>query len=433
MRIKTLICLLLLLAPVSQSFGGDDLEQRLKTLEDASKTQSKTIEEQQRVIDEMKKGSDNGNLKPTGVTGLFGGSSLGNPNISLIVDTFFYSSNLNNVELESRGIPGFTSVGIERKNGFNLGAAELFIYAPVDPYLNLYATLPVTEAGAEVEEAYFITTALPKGLQIKGGKFKSGFGRINAQHPHAWDFADAPLVCRAFIGEEGMTEKGVQLTYLPSLPFYTQLGIEALQGENELLFGPDAKSGAHAFSTFAKASFDTGEYSTILLGPSVVTGKAKNPSIADGTEFEGDTTLYDFEFTYKWKPSKDRSFTLQSEYLLRSQDGDLTDTALSTTEPLKRTQDGAYIQGAYQMGRWRAGARFGRLGLFKDEYALGGEDQTFGEQPWKATGSLELNPTEFSRIRVQYNQDRSARDDRTNHEVFLQFTLGIGAHAAHNF
>ena len=180
MRIKTLICLLLLLAPVSQSFGGDDLEQRLKTLEDASKTQSKTIEEQQRVIDEMKKGSDNGNLKPTGVTGLFGGSSLGNPNISLIVDTFFYSSNLNNVELESRGIPGFTSVGIERKNGFNLGAAELFIYAPVDPYLNLYATLPVTEAGAEVEEAYFITTALPKGFQIKGGKFKSGFGRINA-------------------------------------------------------------------------------------------------------------------------------------------------------------------------------------------------------------------------------------------------------------
>src|SRR3972149_6745253 len=277
MRIKTLICLLLLLAPVSQSFGGDDLEQRLKTLEDASKTQSKTIEEQQRVIDEMKKGQDNANLKPTGVTGLFGGSSLGNPNISLIVDTFFYSSNLNNVELETRGIPGFTSVGIEKKNGFNLGAAELFIYAPVDPYLNLYATLPVTEAGAEVEEAYFITTALPKGFQIKGGKFKSGFGR-------------------AFIGEEGMTEKGVQLTYLPNLPFYTQLGIEALQGENELLFGPDAKSGAHAFSAFAKESFDTGENSTILLGPSVVTGKAKNPSIADGTEFEGDTTLYDFEF-----------------------------------------------------------------------------------------------------------------------------------------
>ena len=279
MGIKTLLCLLFISIPFSQSWG-EDMEQRIKTLEDALKTQSKTIEEQQRIIHEMK----NDNQKPTGITGFFGGSSLGNPNISLIVDTFFYSSNLNNVELEARGIPGFTSLGIEKKNGFNLEAAELFIYAPVDPYFNLYATIPVTEDGAEVEEAYFITTALPKSLQIKGGKFKSGFGRVNSQHPHAWDFADAPLVYRAFTGEEGIMEKGVQLTYLPDLPFYTQLGIEALQGENDRLFGPVAKSGAHAFSAFAKGSFDIGD-STILIGPSVTAGQTSNTSIADDTEF----------------------------------------------------------------------------------------------------------------------------------------------------
>lgn len=432
MRIKSLLCLLFILIPFSQSFGGDELEQRVKALEDASNIQSKAIEEQQRVIERLKTETQPQTQAPSGITGLFGGSSLANPNLSLILNTFLYSSSLNDDELKNRGVPGYKIGGIEKRNGFNLDSAEMFIFAPVDPYFNLYATLPVTENNATVEEAYFITTSLPEGLQIKGGKFKSGFGRINSQHAHAWDFADVPLVYRAFIGEEGMGEKGVQFTYLPNLPFYTQLGIEALQGENELLFGPDAKSGAHAFSAFAKVSFDMGDYSTILLGPSVVAGKTKTSSIAANTEFTGDTKLYDFEFTYKWKPSKVRSFTLQSEYLLRTQDGDLAN-APSTTEPLKRSQDGVYVQGIYQMGRWRLGGRLDRLGVFRDDYSLSGANQDFGERPWRRTGSVDYNPTEFSRIRVQYNHDRSGRDDKTNNEVLVQLIFGIGAHAAHTF
>jgi hypothetical protein len=46
---------------------------------------------------------------------------------------------------------------------------------------------------------------------------------------------------------------------------------------------------------------------------------------------------------------------------------------------------------------------------------------------------LEYNPTEFSRIRLQYNHDRSDGTGTTNNEVMLQFILGIGAHAAHTF
>ena len=60
-------------------------------------------------------------------------------------------------------------------------------------------------------------------------------------------------------------------------------------------------------------------------------------------------------------------------------------------------------------------------------------EQSFGRKPWRATGDLEFNLTEFSRIRLQYNYDRSASDGRTNNEVFVQLILGIGAHAAHPF
>jgi hypothetical protein len=148
---------------------------------------------------------------------------MSNPNISMVLNTYAYSSNLTTDELKNRGISGYTTEGINRRNGFNLDAAEFAFYAPVDPYFNLYATIPVTEDGAEVEEAYFVTTCLPTGHQIKAGKFKSSFGRLNGQHSHAWDFVDAPLPYRAFIGDEGFSEKGVQ--YMDCTPCIRQIGL----------------------------------------------------------------------------------------------------------------------------------------------------------------------------------------------------------------
>ena len=431
-----------------------DIESRLNALEETIRQQGRTIQEQQQVINELKE-----ELKKTGqeaaaktqedvakpeeeapgekkslqFTGLFGASNLMNPNISLILNTFAYTSNLKQSELENRGIPGFTKEGLPYRKGFNLESAELFLFAPVDPYFNLYATIPVTEDGAELEEAYFLTTSLPYGFQVKGGKFKSGLGRINGQHPHAWDFEDAPLPYRAFMGGEGITEKGAQLTYLPPLPFYTLFGLEALQGENETLFGPDARSGPHAFTAFAKASFDISDNSTMLIGQSVITGSTLTDTVADDTEFSGTSTLYDTELTYKWKPSKNQSLTLQSEYLYRRQSGDLEDTITSTDDSLKRAQDGLYVQGIYQMNRWRIGARYDALDLFKKEYLLAGNEKGFGPRPWRVSGMLEFNPTEFSRIRLQYNHDKSGGDGRTNQEWFLQFIMGIGAHGAHPF
>lgn len=438
--------IILTLSLSEQSYGAD-IESRLKALEETIQQQGKTIVEQQKVINELKEELGRTRKEETAqieekpveepkaqkATGLFGASALTNPNISLVLNTFAYTSNLSEEELETRNVPGYSNAGIENRKGFNLDSAELFLFAPVDPYFNLYATIPVTEDGAEVEEVYFVTTSLPYGFQIKGGKFKSSFGRINSQHPHAWDFVDIPLVYKAFSGDEGVTEKGAQLTYLPPLPFYTLIGVEVLQGENDILFGSDANPGPHAYTLFAKASFDLTDNSTILFGPSVMTGKTKTDSVADDTEFRGTSTLYGFEFTYKWKPSRNKGLAIQSEYMYRRQRGDLEDVVALTEDSLKRTQDGLYVQSIYQLGRWRLGARYDILDLFKEDFILAGESRDFGDKPCRASGMLEFNPTEFSRIRLQYNHDRSARDERTNNEWFLQFVMGIGAHAAHPF
>jgi uncharacterized coiled-coil protein SlyX len=452
--------LILTLSLSAQSYGAD-IESRLNALEETIKQQGRTIEQQQRVIDELreelkkakqedvistvekapeeKPPAEDKSLK---FTGLFGGSNLANPNISLILNTFGYTSNLKQSELNTRGIPGFYAntdyikENIANTKGFNLDSVELGFYAPVDPYFNLYATIPITENGIEVEEAYFVTTSLPYGFQIKGGKFKSGFGRINGQHSHVWDFQDLPLPYRAFIAGESIEEIGGQINYLPPLPFYTLLGVEVLQGNNEMLFGPDARSGPHAFTAFAKASFDISDNSTLLIGQSVISGSTLTNTIANDTEFKGISTLYDTEVTYKWRPSRNQSLTLQSEYLYRYQNGDLTDNSVpevTTVSSLKRPQDGLYVQGIYQMNRWRVGARYDILGIFKDDYILSGTNQDFGPRPWRASGMLEFNPTEFSRIRLQYNYDKSARNGVANQEWFLQFIMGIGAHGAHPF
>lgn len=407
---------LLLIAVFAFPAHAEDLETRVKNLEDALKAKENSARAS---------------------SGLFGGSALMNPNISLVLDTFFYGSSLSPSEIGEREISGYIREEFEHKKGFNLESAELFFFAPVDPYFNLYATIPVSEEEVELEEAFFVTTALPAGLQVKGGKFKSGFGRLNGQHRHQWDFADSPLPYRAFLGDEGLIEKGVQVTYLPTLPFYAELGFEALQGDNEVLFREDAATGPHAYAAFAKASLDLDDKSTLLFGPSVAFGKTDTGSIGENTAFEGDSTLWGLELTYKWTPSDKRAFKLQAEYLYRDQDGGLSefddDGNLLNIEGLERKQDGYYVQAVYRVDRWRLGARYDGLGLFKDKYILDGGSTDFGNDPWRATAAVEYNPSEFTRLRLQYNHDRSLSGGETNREVFLQAIFGIGAHAAHKF
>ncbi len=447
------------------SVFGQSLEERIRKLEETIQKQEETLKEQQKALEDLKEQYEQARvaetqpsstnpprdyrlddksrgiyvqsaspLAPYSLTKQSATPGLMNPAISLILDTEYYHSSLSKDELQSRSTPGF--IGPQSPpfdEGFNLREAEIAFFAPVDPYFNLYATLPVTENGIELEEAYFVTTSLPAGLQFKGGKFKSGFGRFNALHPHAWDFVDAPLPYKLFFGGdgEGLIEKGAQLTYLPNLPIYTILGMEILQGENDTLFGPDG--GPHAYTGFVKSSLDFGNNHSILFGGSVVGGKTRTGSFAPNTELEADTILYGLELTYKWKPSRWRSLILTTEYLYRHQKGDLTDTIALTSDSLKRNQDGFYVQALYQIDRWRIGARFDRMAIFKDDVFRADEKINYSGQPYRWTGALEFNPTEFSRIRLQYNYDKSDPSGKENQEIFLQFLLAIGAHGAHAY
>ncbi len=98
--------------------------------------------------------------------------------------------------------------------GFSLGESELVLSANIDPNWRGTAILALApEGGVNMENAYFESLGLGNGFSFKGGRFYSGIGYMNEQHAHAWDFADAPLAYKAFLGNQ-LGDDGVQVRWL---------------------------------------------------------------------------------------------------------------------------------------------------------------------------------------------------------------------------
>ena len=81
------------------------------------------------------------------------------------------------------------------QRGFSLRNAEIALDGAVDPYFKGFANIALMtdadeETGIELEEAYALSSSLPGGMQVKGGRFFVEFGRQNNQHPHTWAFVD---------------------------------------------------------------------------------------------------------------------------------------------------------------------------------------------------------------------------------------------------
>jgi hypothetical protein len=386
------------------------------------------------------------------------------PDISLITDFSTVGRNLNDKRYNSLETPGFPTSGSDGENGdnpsgmnarrgFNLNYCELALSSVVDPYFDLFATFHLTESSFEIEEAYCNTRFLPFGLKFKAGKFLSHFGRINEQHAHNQDFADMPLVYRTFFGEDGLLEKGMRLTWVLPVPVYCMLGAEILQGQNASSFGTEGftdATGTHRIKNsvypnlyvgYMKTSFDIGEL-TILFGASFAGGKSRiNNDVDNAANPEGNaeystTAIIGSDLTVKYYFDSCRYISLQSEYLNRDMEGDRFDSSGGKMH-LSKKQSGLYSQLVARFAqRWRVGVRFDLLQL--NQIKIGGTGADIPENLARYSGMIDFSPTEFSRIRLQYNIDRSGylndgTDKKTNHEVFLQVNLAIGAHGAHSF
>lgn len=392
----------------------------------------------------------------------------------------------------AKDIEGGTQTGGHDPNqrGFTVQGVEMNLQGAVDPYFRgnaniLFSVDSGGESFVELEEAWLETTSLPWGFQIRAGQLLSDFGRINTQHPHAWAFVDSPLVNARLLGTDGLRNPGARISWLAPLPFFSEfsLGIQNSQGETAASFrgavhshsGEDAgvpfgfrhadnDRGVKGFGDLLftprwATSFELNDVQTLLLGTSAAFGP--NSSGAEG----GTTTqIYGVDAYWKWKPANAEAgfpfVSLQSEAMLRRYQlgafdwdengngsvdgGEVVDPGTGLPAVLGRetvTDWGFYSQVLYGFRKgWVAGLRFDyvggntanyeRLGLTLNGDALG-RDPLRNER-WRISPNLTWFPTEFTKVRLQYNYD-NRRDIGVDHSVWLQFEFLLGAHAAHKF
>lgn len=337
--------------------------------------------------------------------------------------------------------------------GFNARNTELAFDGAVDPYFEAFANIvfkldPENETSVEVEEAFAQTTSLPWSLQAKAGQFFPPLGRINMMHPHTWDFVDAPLMQGRLLGPDGLRGVGAQLAWIVPVPWYSQLLLAVQNGEGSTGFSfrnPGADGTFYSRPTINRqlrgvqdfvilprleSSFDLSTTQTLLMGVSGAFGP-------NDTGPTSRTQIYALDAFYKWKPANAGGgwpfVKWQTEAMLRRfEAGRGLDDAFPARETF--TDWGAYSQivWGFKTG-WTAGLRGDYLRM--SDSAL--TDDPERQNRTRISANLTWYPSEFSKLRLQYNHDFFERshflDDRGVDSVFLQFEFALGAHGAHKF
>ena len=383
----------------------------------AADSAAKALEEElARELGAISPGTESRQPEPSGQrTKISGSTSRGgaqlNPRISAI-GSFWGSATSNDA--------------VAKPYDLGLAEAELAFQAYVDPYakadffIGLGRELedpfagPDQNAGfsseftAELEEGYVTSLSLPYGLQVRAGKFRTTFGKINRSHPHALNFVDIPRMNVNYFGAEGLNDRGIGLNWLIPNPFdlYTELTFELTSGAIETPSFAATKD--MLYLLHLKTFFDLSDNTTLELG---LTGmRGSNDAARHKSDIAG------ADLTIKWKPlryNRYKNFEWMTEALFskrRTATGNINSAALYT-----------FLR--YQIRkRWFLAARY--------DYSEFPEDGTRHESAYSAI--LSFFTTEFQKFDLQYQFGQPAAADAF-HRLLLRAVFVIGAHGAHRY
>jgi hypothetical protein len=185
-----------------------------------------------------------------------------------------------------------------------------------------------------------------------------------------------------------------------------------------------------AWTFFAKTGGDIGYSNSWQAGISHVAADVTNRAGGDTLElFTGDSDLTVVDFVWKWAPQGNtavRSVKIQGEYFHRSESGTFDG------RDYDGDQDGWYLQGVYQFAPlWRAGVRYDLVDADNGPGLVGTGLEDPGRSSNRSSIMLDWSPSEFSRLRLQYTNDRVLPESDT--QWYLQYIMSIGAHGTHRF
>src|SRR5436309_2139170 len=340
-----------------------------------------------------------------------------------------------------------------QQRGFNARNTELAFDGAVDPYFEGFANIVFkldndNQTDVEVEEAFMQTTSLPFNLQLKAGQFFAAFGRLNPTRPHTWEFVDTPLVNGLFLGPDGLRGVGAQTSWTLPLPWYSQLIFASQNGRGSIGFsfrnpGEDGMffdrvttdREARGLQDFVwiprfENSFNLSDTQTVLAGVSGAFG-------SNETGANSRTQIYGADLLYKWKSSHaEGGFPFvkwQTEAMYRRfQAGRGANESFPVAETFHDWGLYSQVLWGFKKG-WVAGIRGDYVDMQDSKFT----DDLDRQSRWRLSANLTWYPTEFSKIRLQYNQDFLEENfflsGRQVESVFLQWEFILGAHGAHKF
>jgi hypothetical protein len=314
-----------------------------------------------------------------------------------------------------------------RENRFFPREIELSFFGQIDPYARGEVRIEAAEEFEDGErdlhvslaEAHLTLLTLPFGTQLKMGKMRNRFGLLNEVHQHALPQTDRPNVLTRFFGEEGLTESGGELSWVPDLPVYLEAVVGLFDGDNEDAFGRGSLKDPLVTGRL-RTFFELGGFGAVQIGASAATGE---------TEDRKRQTFFGYDIKYKLIPEGWRHplLTLASEGISSIRDVERDDGTDTT-----RRHFGWYVYGEVQpWRRWAGGLRYDNTQLLEEpgrEWAIG---------PYVA-----FMASDFLRFRLGYKHTK--RDNRETFnandasgriadEFFFQATFILGAHPAHPF
>jgi hypothetical protein len=368
----------------------------------------------------------------TGVLGVFAVIALctaapaqnANPDISVIGDLRAW---VNDDESDPK----------EGELQLDLEGLEVALQGYLNPFARADVFVGYHDDDFELEEAYAtILRGLPWGLQLKAGKYRVDFGKLNQLHPHAYSFLDTPLVHQQYFGDHGLVDIGVNLN------LQAPVGPTALTVSANLLKGDFAEAHGHehdhgllkqdpdddaddpeevetelGFSGRVAVFVPTADYAGFEIGVNALHGTLDRHT-------DRSVEVVGADFKYRWAPDRYRSLTVQGEWL-RSERDVLHEHDDGDHELEAISGDGLFAFFDYRFAqRWNAGALY--------ERADAAEEEGVGvERVGVFAGFQVMEETTMVRLLLRQT-DHDEWHEPVN-EAVLQLLFSLGPHEAHWF
>ncbi len=361
---------------------------------------------------------------------------------SVTVSSFAYSVNTANpMDPGSSNKPGYNPSAFNPAMGLVLDAAasnttanrgnldfrsaELSLMAAVDPFATLYASINGTKDEVEVEEAAFMTTALPYNMTVRGGRFFANFGRLPHWHDHELPFVNRTESLETFFDGEARAD-GVEVIHLFKTPFFLQgtLGAYNKMGSENTRLNETGGTGHANGRPGASFTYLGRLFSYVPLGDNFGIDLGASQALTprqyyiDGVRqdsLHSARSLTGVDITFRFEPLEKNTYRklLWGTEVFRNDE--LRQTG--TIERKRAWAGYSYVDWRFAQ-RWSGG---GFVDLAENINTPALVTRTIGTM-------VTFHPSDFQRIRLQVSQKRANSGSPADDQVFLQWIGSIGRH-----